>query len=104
MGRNANGSANFHNRSYPMKRFLPTYVLFSALCVIISLTALKPASAAGFEVEISKIADRLGKGETVAVASIHEEKSGDITALGDRWRTRVEARVLPSRYAGRYCR
>ena len=74
-----------------MKRFLPTYVLFSALCVIISLTALKPASAAGFEVEISKIADRLGKGETVAVASIHEEKSGDITALGDRWRTRVEA-------------
>ena len=74
-----------------MKRSLKTPALFSALFAIVSLMVCSPAFAVGFETEIGKIADRMGKGETAAVTPIHEEKSGDITALGDRWRTRVEA-------------
>ena len=65
--------------------------LFSALFAIVSLMVCSPAFAVGFEAEIGKIADRMGKGETVAVSPICKEESGDITALGDRWRTRVEA-------------
>ena len=74
-----------------MKRSLKTLALFSALFSIVSLMVCSPAFAVGFETEIGKIADRMGKGEAAAVSTIHEEKSGDITALGDRWRTRVEA-------------
>jgi len=74
-----------------MKRSLGTFALFSALFAIVSLMVCSPAFAVGFETEIGKIADRMGKGETAAVSPIYEEKSGHITALGDRWRTRLEA-------------
>jgi len=65
--------------------------LFSALFAVVSLMVCSPAFAVGFETEVGKIANRMRKGETVAVSPVYEEKSGDITALGDRWRTRVEA-------------
>lgn len=80
-----------HKPEKAMKRSLKTLALFSALFAIVSLMACSPAFAVGFETEIGKIADRMRKGETAAVSPIYEEKSGDITALGDRWRTRVEA-------------
>jgi hypothetical protein len=80
-----------HEPENSMKRSLKTLVLFSALFAIVLLMACSPAFAVGFETEIGKIADRMRKGETAAVSPIHEEKSGHITALGDRWRTRVEA-------------
>lgn len=60
------------NRS--QKRSLTALAFFSALYVLVSLTVLQPVFAAGFETEIGKIADRMGKGETVAVAAIYRPR------------------------------
>ncbi len=74
-----------------MKRSPKVCAFLCTLCTIAFLTSFSSVSAAGFETEIRKIIHRVHKGESAAVASVYEEKSGDITALGDLWRARMEA-------------
>ena len=69
-----------------------------ALSFIILTQMILPAlgsavCAAGFESEFAEITDRIKKDESVSVAPIYDEKSGDITSLGDHWRTQITARL-----------
>ncbi|EFK11047.1 conserved hypothetical protein [delta proteobacterium NaphS2] len=74
-----------------MNQSAKAHAFFYTLWTIIYFLPLANAHSGDFEAQIEKITERMRKGESAAVSPIYEEKSGDITALGDRWRTRVEA-------------
>ncbi|MEA3465680.1 MAG: hypothetical protein U9R29_06705 [Thermodesulfobacteriota bacterium] len=64
--------------------YLPVYLLCAVLLLISGCAPTIQQKTAGF-------ADLINHGETVAVTAIYEESSGDVTALGNRWRDEIEA-------------
>jgi hypothetical protein len=63
---------------------LPAYLLFFTLLFVSACTSSIQQKASSF-------ADLVNPGEAVAVTAIYDEASGDVTALGNRWRDEVEA-------------
>ena len=75
----------------PIKSSRYRYYL-SILFVVLSMTGC----ATSFEGRVAKLADQMTANDKVAVSWFYDAKTGDVTALGDQWRTRVETALHES--------